>query len=55
MDCPKKSKRWMTKDHIIDVARGLKDRCENNSLSALSGYKQNPDFFPTSRSLVFPW
>ena len=25
----------MTKDHIIDIARGLKDRCENNSISAL--------------------
>ena len=25
----------MTKDHIIDIARGLKDGCENNSISAL--------------------
>ena len=24
----------MTKDHIIDIARGLKDRCEINSISA---------------------
>ena len=25
----------MTKDHIIDIARGLKDQCDNNSISAL--------------------
>ena len=25
----------MTKNHIIDIARELKDRCENNSISAL--------------------
>ena len=25
----------MTRNHIIDIARELKDRCENNSMSAI--------------------
>ena len=25
----------MTRNHIIDIARGLKDRCENNNMSAI--------------------
>ena len=38
MDWPKKNKRRMTKDHIIDIARGLKDQYENSSISALHGH-----------------
>ena len=42
MDWPKKNKRWMTKDHIIDIVRRLKDRYENNSIPALQTINKTP-------------
>ena len=42
MDWPKENKLWMTKNHIIDIARELKDRCENNSISALQTINKTP-------------
>ena len=35
----------MTKDHIIDIARGLKDRRENSCLSALQAINKTNTFF----------
>ena len=40
-------------DYIIDIARELKVRCENNSLSALQATNKTQTFFPYKPFFIF--
>ena len=42
----------MTKNHVIDIARGLKYRCENNSLSAFRAINKT-QIFPNKLFISF--